>query len=101
MELQISVDRDTKGQNVRRNKVIFCDTKVSELSVGHHLSISGALSAAKPPGKIASRRLFPYWESSTVLRDDSLRKHQCFGSLSVGIAVLNRRLNLDYPLTGK
>ena len=49
MELQISVDRDTKGQNVRRNKVIFCDTKVSELSVGHHLSIAGALSAAKPP----------------------------------------------------
>ena len=40
-------------------------------------------------------------ESSTALHDDSLRKHPRIGSLSVGIASLNRRLQMDYPLTGK
>ena len=40
-------------------------------------------------------------ESSTALHDDSLRKHPRIGPLSVGIASLNRRLQMDYPLTGK
>jgi len=44
--------------------------------------------------------MFPDRESSILLRDDS-SGNICFVSLSVGIASLNRRLNRDYPLTGK
>jgi len=44
--------------------------------------------------------MFPDRESSILLRDDS-SGNICFVSLSVGIASLNRRLQMDYPLTGK
>ena len=40
-------------------------------------------------------------ESSRNKIDDSLRETLRRGAFSVGIASLNRRLNRDYPLTGK
>jgi len=43
--------------------------------------------------------MFPDRESSILHRDDSCGNIRLY-SLSVGIASLNRRLNLDYPLSG-
>ena len=60
---------------------------------------SRGLSLAKPPERLLPPEMFPDRESSILLRDDSSGNIR-FGLLSVGIASLNRRLNLDYPLSG-
>ena len=70
------------------------------LPAGHHLYLAGALSEAKPPEKWLPPEMFPDRESSVLLRDDSSGNIR-LGSLPVGIASLNRRLNLDSPPAGK
>ena len=61
---------------------------------------SRELSGAKPTGCRLLHLSFPARESSILLRDDS-SGNLGLGSLSGGIATLNPRLNLDYPLSGK
>ena len=70
------------------------------LPAGHHLYLAGALSGAKPPERWLPPEMFPDRESSFLLRDDSSGNIR-YGSLPVGIATLNPRLQIDYPLTGK
>ena len=70
------------------------------LPAGHHLCLAVVLSEAKPTGCRLLHLSFPARESSILLRDDS-SGNLGLGSLSGGIATLNPRLNLDYPLSGK
>ena len=67
---------------------------------GIHLCLAVVLSEAKPTGCRLLHLSFPARESSILLRDDS-SGNLGLGSLSGGIATLNPRLNLDYPLSGK